>query len=174
MAICKHRCRERERYASLDQEPIGPGRRALYWAYQRRGAKCCWQPDRYRRYARRLPPPLSATSRRDSLPQGSTSPIVASVGVTLTGSGSGTNAWTAAHGSSSWLTLTTSQGNGSGTVEWRINPAGLTAGLHVDTVTVSVAAAQPIKLEFIDVLRIYGPAVDVSCATDALLGAVRK
>lgn len=123
---------------------------------------------------------LNAASRRDSIPQGSTTAKTDSVTLALAGYASSTAAWTVTHGAGGWLTVTTPAGVGSGKVRWRRDPTALVAGLYVDTVRIAVTGVAGGPAEVIDSLRIFEPAVAVSCAetvllsTSSCLGAIER
>src|SRR5690606_39449383 len=75
---------------------------------------------------------LPPASRYVSVKQGN-SAAGSSATVTLTGDGAASKTWTAAK-RKSWITLTSANGTGSGTVAWTRNTAGLTPGVYVDKI----------------------------------------
>ena len=90
------------------------------------------------------PPPvpptisLSSTQLQFSDTIGGASPAAQTV--TVANSGGGTLSWSATSGAS-WLTVSPSNGTGSGTLTLGINPAGLTAQTYNGTVTVTASGA---------------------------------
>lgn len=104
------------------------------------------------------PPPLSPLSavvspgnRFKSVKVGTTVQQPDSAGVTLSGTGASLAAWSAFN-AKPWTSLTSSVGTGSGTIKWSRNPAGLSAGTYVDTITVVVPGALNSPQSVIDTL----------------------
>ncbi len=94
-----------------------------------------------------------ASSGWDAAPTGVSDDRPDSAAVTLSGTNAGSTAWAAAHtAAATWLTLTTAGGTGSGTVRWMRNPAGLTAGIYVDTITISASGAAGSPVRIVDTL----------------------
>ncbi len=105
-------------------------------------------------------------TRRDTVTVGATAPRSDSAAVLLTGTNAATATWNATHGSAAWLTLGTSGGTGSGRVTWTRSPAGLTAGIYVDTITVAAPGAVDSPWRLVDSLVVQGTlALDVSPAS---------
>ena len=80
---------------------------------------------------------LDPGSRADTVEVGSTTAAIDSADVTITGPGSGTQAWNATHTAAAWLTLTAASDTGSGKVRWSRDPTGLAAATYVDTIVVT-------------------------------------
>jgi hypothetical protein len=59
-----------------------------------------------------------------------------SASLTLSGDGGSTTAWTVSK-KKAWTTLMTLSGTGNATIKWNRNTAGLSIGVHVDTITVT-------------------------------------
>jgi len=78
--------------------------------------------------------------------------------VIVTGQGSAAAAWTATHGSSSWLTLVTTGGTGSAIVRWVVDPIYLSPGTYVDTITITVLNAAGSPARIVDSLTVLGSA----------------
>jgi len=94
-------------------------------------------------------------SRSASVQAGGTAPVADSAAVTLTGAGSTSTTWTAAHSAQAgWLSITTAAGTGSGTLRWSRDPTGLAPGTYVDTLTVTAAGATGSPARVIDTLTI--------------------
>jgi hypothetical protein len=96
-----------------------------------------------------------------------------STGVLLTGATAASTAWTATHSAAAtWNSLTTSSGTGPGTARWTRSSSGLTAGLYVDTITVT-AAATGSPARFLDTLVVTAAptALTSGVAVNALGGA---
>jgi hypothetical protein len=100
---------------------------------------------------------------RDSISIGDTSPLADSASVELTGAVADTTQWTAAHGGSPWLTLTTAAGTGPGTVRWQRSATGLPLGRFVDTITVATSSARTAML--IDTVEIIPPPLTLSASS---------
>lgn len=118
------------------------------------------------------PPPTPATlviaglSRRVEARAGTTTPLVDSADVVLTGEGAASVPWRAT-AVAPWLSLTTAEGAGPGRVRWSRSPAGLAVGWHVDTIRVAAAAVgSPVRL--VDSLRIHAPLAIVDVTEPAL------
>ncbi len=94
----------------------------------------------------------SIASVSDTANTGDTDIRTATATVQVGGTGSNTTAWTATHGTATWITLTTASGVGIGDVEWTRDPTGLAAGTFVDTITVDVPGAVGSPVEIIDTL----------------------
>ncbi|MBA2291727.1 MAG: S8 family serine peptidase [Gemmatimonadales bacterium] len=101
----------------------------------------------------------------------SVSPSARSVTVTAGGSAPSDNAAvTMTGGSASWVatkrkawtTLTAAAGTGSGSVQWSRNPAGLAAGVYVDTIAVTAAGALGSPAVVYDTLRITAAPVPLT------------
>ena len=97
---------------------------------------------------------VTPASRADTVIAGSTTAVIDSADVTITGPGSGTQAWNATHTAAAWLTLTTDAGTGNGKVRWSRNPTGLTAGTYVDTIVVTSTNAGGSPASVIDTLLV--------------------
>jgi len=94
-------------------------------------------------------------SRSTSVSAGGTVPIADSAAVTLTGAGSTSTTWAAAHSAQAgWLSITTVAGTGSGMLRWSRDPTGLSAGTYVDTLTVTAGGAAGSPARVIDTLTI--------------------
>ncbi|MCH8990947.1 MAG: hypothetical protein IIA44_04240 [Acidobacteria bacterium] len=93
-------------------------------------------------------------SRADTVEVGSTTAVIDSADVTLTGPLSGAQEWTATHTAAAWLTLTTASGTGSGKVHWSRDPTGLTAGAYVDTIVVTSTNAGGSPAMIVDTLLV--------------------
>jgi M6 family metalloprotease-like protein len=119
-----------------------------------------------------IPPELalSVTGRSDSVELGSNQTRPDSAGVTFTGFNAAVAAWTAAR-RHPWISITTSAGTGSGTLRWSRNPGGLSAGIHVDTITVTAIGSPGSPARIIDSLAIYERPISVACAIDEILGS---
>jgi len=76
--------------------------------------------------------------------------------VVLTGDGGASASWTAAHGSSNWLTLVTTGGTGSAVLRWVVNPIYLSPGTYVDTIAISVQGAVGSPARIVDSLTVLG------------------
>jgi len=117
--------------------------------------------------------PLSVTAapagRWDSLFQGSTTARPDSATVTLTGYAASSTRWSASHGGSTWLSLTTASGTGSGKVRWSVNPTGVAAGLYVDTIAITASGAIGSPARILDTLRVAEPPIALTCAENVLL-----
>ena len=103
-------------------------------------------------------------------PTSRSSPCSRAVGATtalrwlLTGTDASGAAWIAGE-TSSWTTLTTSSGTGSGSLLWNRNAAGLAVGTYVDTITVTApGAASGSPARIIDTLRITAVPVSIALA----------
>jgi hypothetical protein len=106
---------------------------------------------------------VSPASRSVSVAQGSAAPVD-SAAVSLFGTDAGITAWTASK-RQSWTTLTVASGTGPGMVRWQRNATGLTAGLYVDTITVTApGAASGSPSTVFDTLRIIATPIVVSVA----------
>ncbi|HEY8061517.1 MAG TPA: S8 family serine peptidase [Gemmatimonadales bacterium] len=106
---------------------------------------------------------LSAASRNVSVIQGGSAPGD-NAGVTLSGTGAGTTAWSATK-KKSWTTLTTANGTGSGTLAWNRSATGLAVGTYVDTITVTApGAASGSPATIYDTLQVTAAAVPVALA----------
>ncbi len=98
---------------------------------------------------------LTPLRRRADTNDGSTTAIPDSASVILSGTNAGTSGWTATHtAAATWVTLTTASGTGSGRVVWSRNPTGLTSGMKVDTITITVPGAADSPLRIIDSLSV--------------------
>lgn len=93
-------------------------------------------------------------SRADTVEVGSTTVVIDSADVTLTGPLSGIQAWNATHTAAAWLTLTAASGTGSGKVRWSRDPTGLTAGTYVDTIVVTSTDAGGSPAMIVDTLLV--------------------
>jgi hypothetical protein len=114
---------------------------------------------------------LNPVSRRDSLPVGTAS-HADSARVILSGFGASGLGWSATHGGGAWLTLVAASGTGSGALRWTVNLSGLSAGLYVDTITVTAVATTGSPARIVDSLYVYEPAIAVACAgADFLTGS---
>jgi hypothetical protein len=93
------------------------------------------------------------TSGSDTLPQGTATSSDSAL-VNLQGTGAGATAWSATHGSSTWLSLDTPSGTGRSRVRWTRDPTGLDAGTYVDTVTVTSDGVSGSPAQVVDTLRV--------------------
>ena len=93
-------------------------------------------------------------SRADTVQVGSTTVVIDSADVTLTGPLSGAQPWNATHTAAAWLTLTAASGTGSGKVHWSRDPTGLTAGAYVDTIVVTSTNAGGSPAMIVDTLLV--------------------
>ena len=75
--------------------------------------------------------------------------------ITITGKRAATKVW-AAVSRKSWTTMVAASGRGSGTATWRRSTAGLPAGIHVDTITITASGAVGSPDRIIDSLVISG------------------
>jgi photosystem II stability/assembly factor-like uncharacterized protein len=94
--------------------------------------------------------------QRDTAMQGATDVRTDSAAVVLTGTGAGSSAWNATHGSAAWITLVNAAGTSSGTLTWTRDPTGLAAGTYVDTLTVTAAGAVDSPWMLFDSLVVQG------------------
>lgn len=83
--------------------------------------------------------------------------------VQLSGQGASTTAWSAT-GAKAWNTLTVPSGIGNGTVAWSRNAFGLPVGIHVDTITITVAGATGSPARIIDTLVVTEPPTPLALA----------
>jgi hypothetical protein len=112
---------------------------------------------------------LSAASRREDFPAGTSTPHADSASVVITGEGAPTSTWGATK-TKAWTVLTTSGGTSSGTLRWTRNPAGLVTGTYVDTITVTVAGATGSPALLVDTLVVKGPAAFAYFLPDTITG----
>jgi hypothetical protein len=112
---------------------------------------------------------LSAAKLDDSAYVGTPAGASDSATLAITGTGATTAAWAATR-NATWHVLAVSSGHGSGMLHWSRDPAGLGAGLYVDTITVTVAGAVGSPKMLVDSLRIL-PLPSVDAAAAELLGA---
>jgi hypothetical protein len=145
----------------------------IYYAHGFSG----WTPPHYmvRRPFIIATGPLTASitgrTPRDSLPMGELVAKQDSAAVNLIGIGMSNATWTATHGASKWMTLTSASGTGAVTqVRWAKNPVGLAAGRYIDTITVVASGVQGSPLRIVDTLTVYEPVVAADCAAKDLLG----
>lgn len=104
---------------------------------------------------------LGTTSRHRILTAGSTNYSYDSTTVTLTGTESGSAAWTASK--RSWRTLFTSgSGTGSGMLRWRTDVVGAAVGTFVDTITVTVTGQTGVTALVIDSVTITAAPIPLS------------
>ena len=96
---------------------------------------------------------VTPSSRKDSVAQGATGSISASATLAFTGTGADTIHWTATSGRP-WTTVNTPAGISSGPVQWARSPAGLAAGIYVDTVRIGVPGASGLSSLIVDSLVI--------------------
>jgi hypothetical protein len=82
---------------------------------------------------------INPASRKATAQPGSAAPSD-NAAITLTGDHASAATWSATT-PRGWTTLTSSSGAGSGSVSWTRSMAGLTPGIYVDTITVTVAGA---------------------------------
>ena len=85
--------------------------------------------------------------------------------MTLTGTNASTTVWLATK-RTAWLTLTTANGTGSGTVAWARNSAGLSVGIYVDTITVTASGATGSPTMIFDTLKITAVAAPLTLAVN--------
>ena len=95
---------------------------------------------------------VSPVARSATAVQGSAAPGDNAT-ITVAGTGAASANWTATR-HSSWLTLTNPNGTGTGVLSWTRNTAGLTTGLYVDTIAVTMAGASGSPATIYDSLRI--------------------
>ena len=112
---------------------------------------------------------FTPASRRDTLVSAGTATANASVQLTSLGDPGGTVTWTSSHGGASWVSLTTTSGQGTGTISWTKSAENLRDGIFVDTITVLGADAAPVRL--VDTLVVIAPVVVRSCVVNHMLGA---
>jgi hypothetical protein len=84
---------------------------------------------------------IAPRSRRDTVSAGITTLRTDSAVISLPGLSGSRTAWTAAASKANWLTVTTAAGTGSGLTRWKRNPAGLNAGVYVDTITINAGTS---------------------------------
>ena len=96
---------------------------------------------------------LEPTSRYREAELGSGTPAADSADVRFLGTGAGEATWTAT-ANKAWLQLLEFNGVGEGTVRWVRKPAGLIAGIYVDTIVVVAAGAIGSPTRLIDTLVI--------------------
>jgi hypothetical protein len=107
---------------------------------------------------------VSPGVRSDTVAAGSTALRADSATISLVGFTAAQTAWTAQARKGNWITLTRSAGTGSGKVLWNRNPAGLNAGIYVDTITVTAGTATGSPWSLVDSL-IITPTLALSAAT---------
>ena len=73
--------------------------------------------------------------------------------VELEGSIAGPTSWVAST-SASWLTILTPTGNAPGSLLWNFDPAGLTTGLHVDSIVIVLASDPSVRTVIRDTVEI--------------------
>jgi photosystem II stability/assembly factor-like uncharacterized protein len=112
---------------------------------------------------------LSATSRREDFPAGTSTPHADSAAVAISGEGAPTSVWGAAK-TQPWTVLATSGGTNSGTLRWTRNPAGLVTGTYVDTITVTVVGATGSPARLVDSLIVKAPAAFAYFLPDTIVG----
>ena len=104
-----------------------------------------------------LPQPLSLDvtprNHRDSVVIGAIVAHADSATVSLGGDNGSTTGWTAS-ARRPWTMLSNETGTGNGTLRWSRNPAGLAAGVYVDTIRVGAAG---LSMEILDSLRVLAP-----------------
>ena len=83
---------------------------------------------------------------------GNTTPLPDSLRVFLNGSGGSTTTWTASDSGSSWFTLTTTGGTGTGKVYYTRNPTGLASGMYLNTITITAPGALGSPRTIVDTL----------------------
>ena len=88
--------------------------------------------------------------------------------VLLSGAGAETAQWTASAGST-WLTLTSGSGTGSGVLHWQRDPSGLGLGTFVDTIRVESSNGGQAVL--VDTFTLTEPFIPAECPVQHLLGA---
>ncbi len=119
--------------------------------------------------------PLSISAARlgtlDSLPAGAVLVQTDSASVETVGSGASDATWKATHGGASWLTLSADSGRGDGTVRWSVDPTGLTAGTHTDTIVIALAGDSVAPARVVESLRVFDLTVNVACAVQHFLGS---
>jgi hypothetical protein len=115
-----------------------------------------------------LSPQFTTSSRSDTVISGTAAPRNASSQLTIHGD-PGSAAWTATHSNAApWATITTANGSGAGQVQWTKSAADLVPGTYVDTITVTVSGATPLK--FPDYLVVIAPSVTRTCAVSHFFG----
>jgi hypothetical protein len=101
---------------------------------------------------------LSATSRSGSALAGTSTAQPDSVSLQVNGSNAATDAWTVSHrAAASWLRILTPTGQGSATIRWERNPAGLAEGVYVDTLRVNLSGYATGTPFVVDSFLVQGP-----------------
>ena len=95
---------------------------------------------------------VGPSSHAVSITQGSAAPGD-NASVVVTGDGSNVAGWSA-QSSASWVTLTGASGVGSGTVRWNRSTTALAAGMHVDTITITVPGSSNGSVAVYDSVRV--------------------
>jgi hypothetical protein len=83
---------------------------------------------------------------------GSTTPILETAAIHLTGPDATNSAWTATNSGAPWLTIVTPSQFGSGTLRWEKDPTDLAEGVYVDTITVASLGADGTPTLIVDSL----------------------
>jgi photosystem II stability/assembly factor-like uncharacterized protein len=102
---------------------------------------------------------VDPVTRSHSAAVGSTTPILETATIGLTGTGAFSAVWEASHSGSSWLTILTPSKQGSGTLRWEKDPTGLEEGVYVDTIRVASIGAEGTPTLIVDSLVMDTPPV---------------
>ncbi len=78
-----------------------------------------------------------------------------SVAIVLTGADAATAEWSTSH-SAGWIAIAASSGTGGGTLRWNRIVSGLSPGVHVDTITVTIPGAAGSPAYLVDTLTVTG------------------
>jgi len=98
---------------------------------------------------------VTPASRSFGVDQDSIAVTPDSVVVLLSGSGAPAARWAASHDTaSSWLTLVSAAGTGSGVLRWVLNPIYLAPGVYVDTLAITAPGATGSPAVVIDTLTV--------------------
>ena len=101
---------------------------------------------------------LSATSRRGSALAGTSTAQPDSVALQVNGTNAATDTWGVSHrATASWLRILTPTGQGSATIRWERDPTGLTEGVYLDTLTVSLPGYTTTTPFVVDSFLVQGP-----------------
>jgi len=112
---------------------------------------------------------VDPSNRADTLLAGFEDAIADSASVVFTGGGPAV-AWTATHGSATWLTLADSSGTDNGVVRWSRAASSLGVGTHVDTISVTAGAAMGSPVSVIVTLEVTDAVALLDAANHLMLG----
>jgi hypothetical protein len=90
---------------------------------------------------------------------GSTTPILDTAAVSITGPDANQAIWEATHGDAPWLTINTPRLFGSGTLRWTKDPTALAEGIYVDTIRITSVGALGTPTLILDSLVMDTPLV---------------